>query len=93
MLERAQAIVARMEACKTCPTPCVPLPDAKDLSAKCPLSRWAEPPKAGLGTVIENLVKPFARAIKAPCLDPNGKLNPESGCAKRRDTLNRMFPG
>ena len=44
----------------------------------------------GLGDIIERAAKPFARAIGADCLDAHGALKPDSGCAKRRDALNRV---
>jgi hypothetical protein len=49
--------------------------------------------KRGLGDVVEGLVKPIAKALGLRCLDAEGKLRPESGCAKRRDALNRVLPG
>jgi hypothetical protein len=46
-----------------------------------------------LGDKVEALVKPFAKAVGAKCLDESGKLKPESGCAKRKAMLNKlMFP-
>jgi hypothetical protein len=45
--------------------------------------------KQGLGDIIEALVKPLARALGLSCLDQDGNLRPESGCAKRRDRINR----
>ena len=44
----------------------------------------------GLGTVVEKIAKPFARVLKSDCLDDRGALKLESGCAKRRDALNRV---
>ncbi len=41
-----------------------------------------------LGDKVERAVKPVARALRMKCLDENGKLRPESRCAKRRDWLN-----
>jgi hypothetical protein len=43
------------------------------------------------GDAIEKAVKPFAVAVGAPCLDKDGRLKPDSGCAKRRDYLNNLF--
>jgi hypothetical protein len=42
------------------------------------------------GDLIEQLAKPVARALDLPCLDPQGNLRPESGCAQRRDAINRF---
>lgn len=49
--------------------------------------------RIGLGDIVEKLGKPIARALKLPCLDKAGNLRPESGCAKRRDALNRLTSG
>jgi len=46
--------------------------------------------KPGLGDVIEGMVKPIARALRLDCLDEQGKLKPQSGCAQRRDRLNKI---
>jgi len=45
----------------------------------------------GLGDRIERLAKPIAKALRLPCLDKTGNLKPESGCAKRRDAMNKLF--
>lgn len=42
------------------------------------------------GDKVEKLVKPIAKALNLPCLDDDGKLKPESPCAKRRDKLNEL---
>jgi hypothetical protein len=42
------------------------------------------------GDQLEKLFKPIAKALKLPCLDKNGRLNPDSGCGKRRAWLNRQ---
>jgi len=41
-----------------------------------------------LGDKVESVIKPVARALRLKCLDADGKLKPDSGCAKRRDRLN-----
>jgi len=46
--------------------------------------------KKGLGDTIERIAKPIARALGLPCLDENGELRPESGCAKRKQLLNNL---
>lgn len=83
---------SRREACRTCPTPCKPLPVITDESAKCPLepSRW--PDGSGLGSLLEMIAKPIAVSLKLKCVDEKGALRPDSGCAQRRDWLNRRFP-
>jgi hypothetical protein len=43
-----------------------------------------------LGDALERIAKPIARVMRLPCLDQNGKLRPESGCAKRRAALNAI---
>jgi hypothetical protein len=83
----------RRLACISCPTPCNPLPSVIDLTKTCPLPvpRWEKiEEKMGLGDLVEILAKPVARILKLDCLDDQGKLKPESGCAKRRDGLNRL---
>jgi len=47
-------------------------------------------PATGLGDIVEKLAKPIAKALGLGCLDKAGKLKPESGCAKRRDAMNRL---
>lgn len=47
----------------------------------------------GIGDVVERLAKPIAKALNLPCLDKTtGNLRPESGCAKRRDRMNKALP-
>ena len=85
----------RRIACNNCPTPCDPIPNIINLKNTCPLpeSRWdkIETEKMGLGDIVEMLAKPVARILKMDCLDKDGKLKPESGCAKRRHALNRIY--
>jgi hypothetical protein len=45
---------------------------------------------ARLGDKIERAAKPVARLLRMGCLDEAGKLRAESGCAKRRDALNKL---
>lgn len=47
--------------------------------------------KLRLGDKIERTVKSIAVALKADCLDPDGKLKPKSRCAKVRDGLNEVL--
>jgi len=42
----------------------------------------------GVGSIIEKLVKPIAKALKLSCLEKDGNLRPTSPCAKRRQILN-----
>ena len=44
-----------------------------------------------LGDMVEAAAKPIAKALHMSCLDEKGNLRPESGCAKRRDSLNRRW--
>jgi len=44
----------------------------------------------GLGTWLEKVFKPIAKALKMKCLDEQGKLKPKSKCAERRDKLNAL---
>lgn len=83
----------RRYLCRACPTPCNPLPRMADLTFKCPLDRWPaiDLPSSGLGDWVERFAKPIARALRLDCLDKEGQLKPESGCAKRRYALNKMF--
>jgi hypothetical protein len=48
-----------------------------------------QPPRLGMGDVVERVAKPIAKALKLPCLDGNGRLKPESGCARRKAALNK----
>lgn len=71
---------------------------------KCSLGRYGGSPWPGncleceklglnrekLGDQVEKLVKPIAKALNLSCLDNEGKLKPNSPCAKRRDWLNRI---
>lgn len=50
------------------------------------------PSPPGLGDKVEAWAKPIAKALGLGCLDKSGKLKPQSGCAKRRDMLNRALP-
>jgi hypothetical protein len=60
-----------------------------------PLENWqaAVRKPRGLGDWVERVVKPIARVLRLACLDKNGNLKPDSGCAKRRDWLNRKTTG
>jgi len=51
---------------------------------------WKDGEMPRLGDMVESLAKPIAKALRMPCLDKDGKLKPESGCAKRRDALNKL---
>lgn len=51
---------------------------------------WREGEGPKLGDIVERLAKPIAKALNLPCLDKDGNLKPESGCAKRRDALNKL---
>jgi hypothetical protein len=65
-----------------------------------PLSAWEAAgksylgcPKAtgkGLGDRVEQMAKPIAKLLGLDCLDAQGRLRVDSGCAKRRDRLNDM---
>jgi len=44
----------------------------------------------GLGDRVELMAKPIARALRMDCLDAQGELKPDSGCAKRRAWLNEQ---
>jgi hypothetical protein len=53
--------------------------------------RKATSRRLGLGDLVASVATPIARALRLPCIDPATKqLRPESGCAKRRDALNRL---
>lgn len=58
----------------------------------CPPERggWTADGLPGIGDRVEAAAKPIAKAMGLPCLDSTGKLKPESGCAKRRDALNKL---
>ena len=42
-----------------------------------------------IGDVLETAFKPIAKALNLSCLDDSGQLKAESGCAKRRNALNK----
>lgn len=44
----------------------------------------------GLGDIVEQLIKPVAKALNLPCLNEQKKLRPDSPCAKRRNFLNKI---
>jgi hypothetical protein len=44
----------------------------------------------GPGDLVERLAKPLAKALRLSCLDAQGNLKPDSGCAKRKAALNRL---
>jgi hypothetical protein len=47
--------------------------------------------KPGLGDKIARIATPIARMLGFPCVDPKtGQLKNDSGCAKRRDVLNKL---
>lgn len=49
------------------------------------------PWRTGLGDLVAKVATPIARLLRLGCIDPKTKeLRPESGCAKRRDALNRI---
>jgi hypothetical protein len=45
---------------------------------------------ARVGTWLEKLVKPIARALGSDCLDAAENLKPNSPCAKARNALNQV---
>lgn len=46
--------------------------------------------RIALGDKIERFVKPFAKAIHHPCLQPDDTLRPGSPCDKIKRALNRL---
>jgi hypothetical protein len=84
----------RRELCDTCPTPCKPLPNVTNPDLVCPLPvpRFGkiDSETPGLGDWVERMAKPVAKLLKLPCLDENGNLKADSGCAKRRKGLNNV---
>lgn len=89
---------ARIALCQSCPTTCAN-PEKSKMEASCPLTppRWgpfdatkAPASSTGLGDMVEKLAKPIAKALRLKCLDGNGQLKPESGCAKRKAWLNSL---
>jgi hypothetical protein len=65
------------------------MPDPLTYAARQALRAATSDRRRGLGDVIEAAVKPIARILQLPCLDAGGRLKPDSGCAKRRDALNK----
>lgn len=68
-------------------------------TSKMPNGKWPEvcpegfttenlPEVKGIGSLVEKLAKPIAKALGLPCLDKGGNLNPASPCGRRRDALN-----
>lgn len=61
-----------------------------------PPSSASEPSalKKGLGDLVEQAVKPIAKAIHHPCLQADDTLRPGSPCHKIKTALNRVrLPG
>lgn len=89
-----QHVSRRRYLCYTCPTPCNPRPDPVLPESKCPLAepRWPAVSQFGLGDLVEVASKPIAKALRLPCLNPDGTLKPDSGCAKRKEILNHLIP-
>ena len=76
-----------------CKTKCDPMPKLSNSSFVCPTGSWPSVDSALIGSLIERMAKPIAKAMKLSCIDERGELKPESGCAKRRNALNKiMFP-
>ena len=44
----------------------------------------------GVGDMVEVVAKPIARLMGADCLDEQGNLKPDSGCARRKAACNRV---
>lgn len=54
-----------------------------------PIPRVSAKKYRGLGDVVERLAKPLARAIDRIA---HTRISTCTGCAKRRDSLNKLFP-
>lgn len=54
------------------------------------ISARVSTPSRGVGTILERMLKPLARKLSLMCLDDNGQLRKNSGCARRRDWLNKL---
>ena len=72
--------------CRPDPTSPVTMP----LTTEAPLPRPPKLQRRRLGDLVERAVKPIAVALGSDCLDEHHNLKPDSGCAKRRDALNRV---
>ena len=49
--------------------------------------------RPGLGDAVAAIATPIARALGLSCIDPaTQQLRPESPCAQRKATLNRIIP-
>jgi hypothetical protein len=49
-------------------------------------------PKPKIGDLVASVATPIARLLHLPCIDPKTKdLRPESGCAKRKQKLNKLI--
>jgi hypothetical protein len=58
------------------------------------LAAHKPPPRKrpGLGDLVSKIATPIARALNLDCIDPEtNNLKPDSGCAQRRDALNKWF--
>jgi hypothetical protein len=61
-----------------------------EVSAEDYASHMASKRRRGLGDMVERAVKPFAKAIRHPCLQPDDTLRPGSPCAKIKAALNKL---
>lgn len=67
----------------------------KERDFACPIGlpiAETEEERAGLGTMLEKLIGMIPGVKKLPCYGPDGRLKPQSECAKRRDALDRLLP-
>jgi hypothetical protein len=49
------------------------------------------PHRVFLGDLVAKIATPIAKSLGMPCVDKEtGKLKPTSGCAKRKEALNRL---
>ena len=59
----------------------------EELNFPCPHGITEHNLHHGLGSLVERIAKPIAKALKLPCYK-DGKLRPSSPCGKRKITLN-----
>lgn len=87
---RAEALALALPPADLVRIPSEPLESLRRRFPLLPLAPRPSP-RAGLGDLVAAVATPIARALRLPCIDPaTNQLRPESVCAQRRETLNRL---
>lgn len=63
------------------------------ITEKGPFRDNPAPKIEGFGDLVSFVATPIAKAIGMPCVDKKtGRLREDSGCAKRKNALNKLIP-